>query len=137
MNGRSREGSSSIFTAAFLPSNHGWACLGMHPPQVASGGAQRLLAGHLVEWGATARALDLVGSETYQLVRLDLVAARRARQREVEVRFALEPRRHDVRPSAVRTGFRTISMRESRPRKTSEGKYRLYSPQIGHLAAMG
>jgi hypothetical protein len=53
--------------------------------EVASRRAQRLPAGHLVEYGATVWALDLVGRETYQFIRLDLVGARRTRQREVEV----------------------------------------------------
>jgi hypothetical protein len=71
-----------------------------------SGRAQRLLAGHLIEHRAAARALDHVRCQAHQLVRLDLVVTRRTRHREVEVRLSLETRRHVVRPSAVRTGFR-------------------------------
>jgi hypothetical protein len=41
-------------------------------------------------------------------MRLDLVATRGTRQREVEGRLCLEPRSHVVLPSAARMGFRTI-----------------------------
>jgi hypothetical protein len=80
------------------------------------------LAGHLVEGSAALRALDDVRSQAPQLVRLNLVAAKRAGKREVEVGLSFEPRCHrPARPSAVLTGLRIIRC-ESRPRKTSDGR---------------
>jgi alkanesulfonate monooxygenase SsuD/methylene tetrahydromethanopterin reductase-like flavin-dependent oxidoreductase (luciferase family) len=74
-------------------------------------------------WTAAAfRALDDVRCQAHQLVRLNLVPAKWARLREVEVGLSFEPRRHHPsRPSAERTGFRIIRC-ESRPRNTSDGR---------------
>ena len=56
--------------------------------------------------------------------------------RKVEIGFSFEPGViTPARPSAVRTGLRGIRC-ERRPRKTSDGRYRLCAPQSGHLAAM-
>src|ERR1700733_3987601 len=79
-------------------------------------------ASSLVEDSAALRALDDVRCQAHQLIRLNLVAAKRARQREVEIRLSFEPRSHHPdRPSAVLTGFRIIRC-ESRPRNTSVGR---------------
>jgi hypothetical protein len=102
-----------------------------------SGRAQWLPTAHLVEGTATLWALDYMGGETHQFVGLNFVRTQWADLREIEVGFSLEPRcHHPARPSAVRTGFRIIRW-ESRPRNTSDGRYRLCAPQSGHLAAMG
>src|ERR1700677_1726312 len=78
--------------------------------------------GHLIEGSATLRALDDVRGHAHQLARLNLVAAKRARKREVEVGLSFEPRCHrPTRPSAVVTGLRIIRC-ESRPRNTSDGR---------------
>jgi hypothetical protein len=79
-------------------------------------------AAHLVEYSAALRALNDVRCQRHPLVRLNLVAAKWARLREVEVGLSFEPRRHHpTRPSADRTGFRIIRC-ESRPRNTSDGR---------------
>ena len=92
---------------------------------------------HLVECIPTFWALDYMRRETHQFVGLNLVPAHWAGLREVEVGFSLKPRcHHPTHPSAVRTDFRIVRG-ESRPRNTSDGRYRLTAPQSGHLAAMG
>jgi hypothetical protein len=64
-------------------------------------------APHLVEYAAALRALDGVRCQAHQLVRLNLVTAKWARLREVEMGLSFEPwRHHPTRPSAERTGFR-------------------------------
>src|ERR1700722_2685473 len=79
-------------------------------------------AGHLVEDSAALRALDDVRAQAHQLAGLNLVAAKRAGKREVEVGLSFEPRCHrPTRPSAVVTGLRIIRC-ESRPRNTSDGR---------------
>jgi hypothetical protein len=79
-------------------------------------------ATRLVEDSAALRALEDVRCQAHQLVRLNLVAAKRAGKREVEVGLSFEPRCHrPTRPSAVLTGFRIIRC-ESRPRNTSDGR---------------
>jgi hypothetical protein len=79
-------------------------------------------ATRLVEYSSAFRALDDMRCQTHQLVRLNLVIAKRAWQREVEVGLSFEPRcHHPARPSAVLTGFRIIRC-ESRPRNTSDGR---------------
>jgi hypothetical protein len=107
----------------------GNACLfGMGPPVYAaaggprSRGADRFPAASLVEDSAALRALDDVRCQAHQLLRLNLVTAKRAGKREVEVGLSFEARCHrPTRPSAVLTGLRIIRC-ESRPRKTSDGK---------------
>ena len=79
-------------------------------------------AGHLVEDSAALRALDDVRAQAHELAGLNLVAAKRAGKREVEVGLSFEPRCHrPTRPSAVVTGLRIIRC-ESRPRNTSDGR---------------
>ena len=87
-----------------------------------SRGADGFPAGHLVEGSAALRALDDVRAQAHKLAGLNLVAAKRAGKREVEVGLSFEARCHrPTRPSAVLTGLRTIRC-ESRPRNTSDGR---------------
>src|SRR6202789_2371775 len=79
-------------------------------------------AGHLIEGSATLRAVDDVRGQAHQLARLNLVAAKRAGKREVEVWLSFESWCHrPTRPSAVVTGLRIIRC-ESRPGNTSNGR---------------
>jgi hypothetical protein len=70
--------------------------------------ADRPLPSHLAEDNATVRTLDRLRRHQHELIRLDLVATRGTRYREVEVRLSLEPRCHEARSFAVHTGLRTI-----------------------------
>jgi len=87
-----------------------------------SRGADGFPAARLVEDSAALRALDDVRCQAHQLAGVNLVAAKRAGKREVEVGLSFEPRCHrPTRPSAVPTGLRIIRW-DSRPRNTSDGR---------------
>jgi hypothetical protein len=87
-----------------------------------SRGADGFPATHFVECSAALRAFDDVRCQMHQLVRLNLVGAKRAGKREVEVGLSFEPWGHyPTRPSAVATGLRIIKC-ERRPRNTSDGR---------------
>jgi hypothetical protein len=102
-----------------------------------SRGAERFSAARLVKDSAALGTLDDVRCQAHQLSGQNSVTAKWAGKGEVEVGFAFEPRSHrPTRPSAVLTGLRIIRC-ESRPRKTSDGRYRRCSWQSGHLAAIG
>ena len=103
------------------------ACLAWDPAYPVPGAppsrcADGFPARHLVKCAAALRALDDARRQAHQFVRPNPVAAKWARQREVEGGLSFEPRRHHpTRPSAERTGFRIIRC-ESRPRNTSDGR---------------